>query len=75
MPHLFEVGAAASEFPITPKESNRRIYFAAIDLVSSIQNQFEQRGFRKLSKLETLITTVDSSLRSKVIEGVVSFYY
>ena len=74
MPRLFEVGEATFVFPITPQEHYRRIYFEAIDLVtSSIQDQFEQRGFRMLVKLETLITTVDPSLRSKVIENFFPF--
>lgn len=76
VPRRFEMGEAAPEHSLTAKDHYRRIYFQAIDLiVSTIESRFEQRGFQMLKKLETLLTTVDSSLRSELLKEVVEFYH
>ena len=56
VPRRFEMGIAEAEFPSTPEEHYRRIYFEALDLVvACIQERFDQPGYRTYSKLESLV--------------------
>lgn len=46
VPRRFEMGIAEAEFPSTPEEHYRRIYFEALDLVvACIQECFDQPGY------------------------------
>lgn len=56
LPCRFEQGIAENEYPLSPKDEYRRIYFKAIDLaVSSIQSRFDQKGFKIFSNVEQLL--------------------
>ena len=46
MPKCFEDGAAAVEFPSSPKHMYRQLYFEALDLlVQAILDRFDQPGY------------------------------
>ena len=45
-PRRYEQGLAQAEFPASPKEEYRRLYFEVLDLtVTSINSRFDQKGF------------------------------
>lgn len=49
-------GLAQAEFPASPKEEYRRIYFESLDLaVTSINSRFDQKGFKVFSSVEQLL--------------------
>lgn len=55
-PERFEVGQGQSDFPCSPKEHYRRIYYQALDMArETIRGRFEQKGFLMLRKLEDLL--------------------
>ena len=46
-PRRYEQGLPQAEFPASPKEEYRRLYFEALDLVvTSINSRFDQEGFK-----------------------------
>ena len=76
VPRRFEVGESAGEHPTTVRDHYRRIYFEAIDLITTaIDNRFQQKGLNMLQKLETTLTTVQQPLQeSEVVKEVMKFY-
>ena len=55
-PIRFEQGNAEGEFPSSPKDEYRRVFFEAIDLaVTSIRTRFDQKGFKTFVSLEQLL--------------------
>lgn len=55
-PRRLELGTAPAEFPVSPKEEYRRVYFEALDLaVTSICSRFDQKGFKIFSNVEQLL--------------------
>ena len=55
-PKRYEQGLAQAEFPASPKEEYRRVYFEALDLaVTSISSRFDQKGFKVFSSVEQLL--------------------
>ena len=56
MPKRFEDGAAAAEFPSSPKDMYRQVYFGAVDLlVQAIADGFDQQGYRTYRCLQDLL--------------------
>ena len=56
VPRRYEQGLAQAEFPASPKEEYRCIYFEALDLsVTSISSRFDQKGFKIFSNVEQLL--------------------
>lgn len=55
-PARFQIGDGACHVPSSPKDDYRRIYFEALDLaVTSIQERFNQEGFKMLCNVEELL--------------------
>ena len=55
-PRRYEDGDATAEFPETPKAHYRRIYYEVLDLlIKSIEDIFDQPGYRVYSCLEQLL--------------------
>ena len=56
MPRRFELGTGEASFHTTASDLYRQVYFEAIDLaVSSIEQRFEQPGYKVYSKVEQLL--------------------
>ena len=56
MPKHFEDGAAAAEFPSSPKDMYRKVYFEALDLfVQAIADRFDQPDYRMYHCLQDLL--------------------
>lgn len=56
VPRRLEDGSALPEFPASPKDHYRRIYYEALDLlVQGIQNRFDQPGYKVYCCLEELL--------------------
>ena len=56
MPKRIEDGAAAAEFPSSPKDMYRQVYFEAHDLlVHAIADRFDQPGYRMYHCLQDLL--------------------
>lgn len=73
VPRRYEVGESAPEFSSTVEDHYRRIYFEAVDLVvAAIQDRFDQKGFKMLQKMETIVSQQTS--QSEVIREVTDFY-
>ena len=77
VPRRYEEGMAESEYPHSPKDEYRRIYFEALDLaVSSIRSRFDQKGFKIFSSIKQLLLkacsgkSVDEDLKT-----VCDFFY
>ena len=73
----FETGEAAPEYLTNVKDHYRRIYYQAIDLITTaIANRFDQKGFQMLQKLETVLTTntTESIELEEAIKEITSFY-
>ena len=56
VPRCYDSGHAEAEFPSTPKDHYRQIYFEAVDLiVQSITKRFNQPGYKVYLQLENLL--------------------
>ena len=56
VPRRFEEGDAPPEYPPTPKDMYRRIYYEALDLlVQTIQARFDQPGYNMYGCIEALL--------------------
>ena len=59
MPRRLEPGCAEADYPASPLDHYRRIYFVALDLiVSSIKSRFEQPGYQNYRHLQDLLLNV-----------------
>ena len=76
VPKRFEDGDAEAEFPKSPADYYRRIYFEALDLaVVSIRNRFNQQGFKTFSTIEQLIfTAAKGECFTENLDAVCSFF-
>ncbi|KAI6656107.1 Zinc finger MYM-type protein 1-like [Oopsacas minuta] len=75
LPRRFEKGDCAPEYPTTVQDNYRRIYLEAIELiVTTTTNRFQQKGFKMMQKLETVLTSVQQPQLSEGIKDVVEFY-
>lgn len=76
-PQRYETGDAEPHYSITVQDHYRKIYFEVIDLaVNGITNRFEQPGYAKYTKLESLL--LKAAIRedySEELEAVTSFYH
>lgn len=55
-PRHLEVGSSEPEYPSSPKEYYKRIYYEALDLViNCIKSRFDQPGYTMYKNLETLL--------------------
>lgn len=72
VPRRYETGESAPEYPRSVQDHYQRIYFEAIDLVTSaIKRRFDQKGFQMLQKLESIL--IEPNQPNKVKE-VTEFY-
>ena len=56
VPRRFEEGSAPPEYPSTPKDMYRKVYFEALDLlVQTIQDRFDQPGYKMYRCIEALL--------------------
>ena len=56
IPRRLDEGSSEHEYPATPKDYFRRIYFEALDLIiNCITDRFDQPGFRVYRNIEQLI--------------------
>ena len=76
VPRRYEQGVAESEYPNTPKDEYRRIYFEAVDLaVSSITSRFDQKG-KIFSSIEQLLLKACSGKSvDEDLTAVCDFFY
>lgn len=75
VPRQYEVGETPLEYPASPKDHFRRMYFEGIDLIiAAIKSRFDQQGFRVLQKLEVALLEKQDVQRSEVVNEVVRFY-
>ena len=59
VPRRLEPGCAEADYPASPLDHYRRIYFEALDLiVSSIKSRFEQPGYQNYRHLQDLLLNV-----------------
>lgn len=59
VPRRFEEGNAPPEYPSTPKDTYRRVYFEALDLLAqTIQDRFDQPGYKMYGCIEALLLKV-----------------
>ena len=75
-PRHFEIGSSVSEFPSSPKDHYKRIYFEAFDLViNCIKNRFDQPGYLMYRNLETvLISAANGRDFEEHLKVVTDFY-
>ena len=56
VPRRLEVGSADGDFPATPEDHYRRIYFQAIDLIiACINDRFNQTGYQTYRNVQDLL--------------------
>ena len=79
VPRRYEEGIAENEYPSSPKDEYRRVYFEAIDLaVSSIKSRFDQKGYncKIVSSIEQLLLKACSGKSvDKDLTTVCDFFY
>lgn len=77
MNHLWKLVKEPHNHPLTVEDYYRPMYFEALDLaICSIENRFDQPGYRVYQNLEQLlILAANKGEYSAVIEEVLSFYH
>lgn len=71
-PCRFEVGEGEPEFPQTPQEYYRRIFYEALDhILLAIREWFDQPGYQTYQKLEELVF---KACRGEELDFVSNFY-
>jgi hypothetical protein len=74
VPRRFE-GDAPPEYPSTPKDMYRRVYFEALDLlVQTIQARFDQPGYKMYGCIETLLKAIHKGDYSEELKQVLEVY-
>ena len=75
-PKRLDDGCAESDFPSNPKEFYRQQYYEALDLIiSSINDRFDQPGYRIYKELEDLLLkAVQKEDFEECLATVLSFY-
>ena len=72
LPKRFDDGTAACEYPKTPEEEYRRVYFEALDLAVT---RFDQPGFKTFSTVEQLVLkAAKGEPFGDKLDGVCSFF-
>ena len=77
MPRRFEQGDAPAEFPVSPKDEFRRVYFEALDLAfASIRSTFDQKGFKTFSNVDQLLLKACAGkCFNEELDSVCTFFY
>ena len=77
VPRRFEPGDAPAEFPASPKDEFRRVYFESLNLaITSIRSRFDQESFKTFSNVEQpLLKACAGKCFKEELDAVCAFFY